>query len=261
MQLKTQLRKYLRNSLLDLLGVFAKPVNGIHILNGHIISRTNPSTDIFYNQLKELQKLSTFIRIEEAVDLIYERKNVNDTLLAFTFDDGFEECATMIAPVLEQFGVNGLFFINPNFVDGNANYIKNFTENIVLTPDKQPMNWNDIIQLHKNGHLIGSHTLDHFLINSPDLKELEHQIIDSKKIIENKIGSFCDYFAFPFGKLDHANSLSINLALNHYKYVFSQSNYKNYFSFDGRIINRRHFEPDWPINHVKYFISHTKSYK
>jgi peptidoglycan/xylan/chitin deacetylase (PgdA/CDA1 family) len=257
---KDKLRSFMRTTTLDLLGLFAKPAKGIHILNGHMISRTNPDITIFQSQLERLQKLSTFIKIEEAVGLICEHKVVNDTLLAFTFDDGFEECATMIAPSLEHYGTNGLFFINPNFVEGDAIYIKNFTENIVLTPGKMPMRWNEIIELQNAGHLIGSHTLDHYLINSTDLAELEHQIIDSKKIIENKLGKSCDYFAFPFGKLDHANSCSIDLAINHYKYVFSQADFKNYFSYNNKVINRRHFEPYWPVSHVKYFISHPRSY-
>ncbi len=260
MKLPINLRNFLRNSTLDVLGLFAEPVKGIHILNGHMINRTNPNIELFIAQLKNLQKLSTFVKIEEAVDLICERKKVNDTLIAFTFDDGFEECATMIAPALEQFGTNGMFFINPNFVEGNDEYIKNFTENIVLTPGKKPMRWDDIINLKKSGHIIGAHTMDHYMINSNDLMELEHQIGDCKVLMEEKLGTPCEYFAFPFGRLEHASDLAIQIAIKHYKYIFSQSDYKNYFSFNNKVINRRHFEPFWPINHVKYFISHSKKY-
>lgn len=260
MKLIHQLRKNLRDSTLDALGLFAKPIKGIHILNGHTIHRTKPDMDIFLSQLKEMQKFSTFIKIEEAVNLISLRKNVNDVLIAFTFDDGFEECASMIAPALEQFGTNGMFFINPNFVDGDEKYILNFTENVVLSPGKRPMRWNDVIKLHTAGHLIGAHTLDHYMINSEDASELNHQIADCKTRIEHRLNSPCDYFAFPFGRIEHSNPLSIDIALRNYKYVFSQSNYKYYFSYNGKVINRRHFEPYWPIEHVKYFISHLKRY-
>lgn len=254
------LRKYVRGIALDFLGSLANPANGVHILNGHFVRSYSPAIEIFSEQLYKLNKIATLIRIQDAVDLIVKHQKVNDTLVAFTFDDGFEECATMIAPALEQFNTNALFFINPNFVDGDNLYIKNFTDNIVLTPGKRPMRWHDIINLRDKGHLIGAHTMDHYLINSDDFKELEYQIAECKNVIENKIQTSCDYFAFPFGKLEHANEKSMQLALYHYKYVFSQSDYKNYFSFDGKVINRRHFEPDWPINHIKYFISHPKQY-
>jgi peptidoglycan/xylan/chitin deacetylase (PgdA/CDA1 family) len=255
-----KIRNFIRNSILDVNGYFAKPAKGVHLLNGHMIHRVNPQKEIFLDQLKEIRNFATFIRIEDAVQLITDRKEVNDTLIAFTFDDGFEECASMIAPALEEFDTNALFFINPNFVEGDDAYVRNFTEHIVLTPGKQPMRWNQIMKLHESGHIIGAHTLDHFMINSNNLDELKHQIVDCKSIIENKLNSECKYFAFPFGRLEHANSLSIDIAIKYYKYIFSQSDYKNYFSYNGKVINRRHFEPYWPVDHVKYFVSHKKKY-
>ena len=32
-------RSLIRNSVLDILGIFSRPQNGIHILNGHMICR------------------------------------------------------------------------------------------------------------------------------------------------------------------------------------------------------------------------------
>jgi peptidoglycan/xylan/chitin deacetylase (PgdA/CDA1 family) len=202
-----------------------------------------------------LSKYVRFIRFEEAVDLIVRRTKVNEALVAFSFDDGFEECYTHIAPVLEAFEVNAAFFINPNFVDGDEKYIREFTTNTVKTPDKKPMTWVQIKNLQSRGHIIGSHTLDHYNINDDNETVLIHQIVDSKKIIAQYLGVPCLYFAFPFGRLEHANARSIDIATKHYPYVFSQSDYKNYFSFDGKVINRRHFEPDWKASHVKYFLS------
>lgn len=261
MRLMSNLRMFLRNFALDIISFNAKPAAGIHILNGHTICRSgNPSEDIFRAQLKKLNRVSTFIKVEDAVELICKREKTNDTLIAFTFDDGFDECSTIIAPTLEEFNTNGLFFINPNFVEGDKEYINNFTNNIVMTPGKNPMRWDDILKIQKTGHIIGAHTMDHYMINSNDISELESQIGNCKGIIESKLGVPCEYFAFPYGKLEHANQASIDIATKYYKYVFSQSDYKNYFSYDGRVINRRHFEPFWPVRHVKYFISHQKKY-
>jgi len=254
------IRNELRKIILDVLGTLSKPAKGIHILNGHMIAKKNPQIEVFLSQLKQLQQFSTFINIEEAVDLIVNHKVVNDVLLAFTFDDGFEECGTMIAPALEQFGIHGAFFINPNFVDGDEQYIKDFTEHTSNSPGKLPMRWDDILELSNQGHIIGAHTMDHYMINNGTKEELEFQIGFCKKIIESKLEKPRDYFAIPFGKLYHANSLAIEIATTYYPFVFSQSNYKNYFSFNGKVINRRHSEPFWNIKHVKYFVSCRKKY-
>lgn len=251
-------RNIVRNGVLDVLGLFFRPQNGIHILNGHMICRTvadNRSKDNFFYQLQELSRYVRFIRIEEATALIRNHESVDRPLVAFTFDDGFMECHSMIAPVLESFGVNAAFFINPSFVEGDDDYIRNFTENVVLTPGKSPMRWVEIKALHERGHIIGAHTMDHYMINDDNLQELEKQIGNCKSIIEDQLSASCDYFAFPYGRLEHANKYSIDIACNYYKYVFSQSDYKHYFSFDGRVINRRHFEPFWPVGHLYYFLS------
>lgn len=249
------IRQLVRELILDFLGTWAKPAPGVHILNGHRIALANPHPAIFREQLKKLSQYVRFIRFEEAVELIVTKASVNEALVAFSFDDGFEECYTQIAPVLEEFGVNAAFFINPNFVVGDATYIESFTKNTVKTPDKYPMNWEQIKELQQRGHVIGAHTLDHYNINDDNRMELERQIGDCRKVIEDHLNTPCPYFAFPFGRLEHANSMSIDIASAHYPYVFSQSDYKHYFSYNGRVINRRHFEPDWNIKHVLYFLS------
>ena len=251
-------RQILRGIALDLLGCSAQPSNGIHILNGHRISLGVPDGKVFAAQLKKLSPCVEFVNFEEAVRLIVTHTEVDKPIVAFSFDDGFEECYTHIAPILEDFGIRAAFFINPNFVTGDTGYIRNFTENVVKTPNKKPMSWNQILDLHRRGHLIGAHTLDHYCIDNNNVSEVERQIGMCKTEIERHLSAECLYFAFPFGRLSDVNALSIEIALKYYTYVFSQSDYKNYFSFDGKVINRRHFEPDWKISHVKYFLSHSR---
>ena len=253
------LRQFARNRVLHLLGAFSRPANGIHILNGHrTIDEKEPET--FRHMLKVLSRYVTFIKIEDAVRMIMNQEQPSKPFVAFTFDDGFTECYDYFAPALEDYGINALFFINPNYVKGNQEYIDNFNNNIVMTPNKHPLRWEQIKELSERGHIIGAHTMDHYMINTNDEETLKYQICDCKKEIETNIGKTCDYFAFPYGKLTHANKLSIDIACQHYKFVFSQSNYKHYFSFGNRVINRRHFEPFWPLRHVFYFLSCNKSY-
>lgn len=248
-------RQFVRNLILDFLGAGAKPTLGVHILNGHRIALENPTPVVFRKLLKGLSSQVRFIGFEEAVELITTHAPVSEVLVAFSFDDGLEECYTQIAPVLEEFGVKAAFFINPNFVEGNASYIERFATDTVKTPGKKPMNWQQIEELRERGHVIGAHTLDHYNINDDNRAELERQIGECRTVIEGRLGVPCLYFAFPFGRLEHANSMSIDIAAAHYPYVFSQSDYKHYFSYSGRVINRRHFEPDWNIKHVIYFLS------
>lgn len=249
-----------RDIILRLGGFNAKPSNGIHILNGHMSHRTKPSLEYMERTVEHLTKVVKLIRIEDAIKMIENRETVNQPLCAFTFDDGFEECYDCIAPVLEKNGVNAIFFVNPNFIDGDDAYIRHFTEETVRTPNKKPMRWTQLKDLKNRGFIIGAHTMDHYLTASNDKKELEYQIVDCKHIIEDRLGGECDYFAWPYGKLEHTNNYAVDLACKTYKHVFSQSDYRHYFSFNGKVINRRHFEPFWPISHIKFFLSRTISF-
>lgn len=257
------IRATLRHLFLSIAGRLQSVGGGVHLLNGHFISRNNPSAEAFYELLHRLSKHCDLVNADQAISLVASGKaSSRDKLVAFTFDDGFEECFTMIAPILENFGIRGLFFVNPNFIDGNSAYQKHFTEQIVKTPNKRPMGWEQIIALSKQGHFIGSHTLDHTCLNITDQVVLEQQIGAAKRTIEQRIGLNCPYFAFPFGKLTDVSSQAIAIAKHYHPYLFLQdpTNYSQYLSFDGQVINRRHFEGNWPLAHVKYFLGKEKKY-
>lgn len=254
-------RQAARYIFLSVAGSFARPSNGVHILNGHMAHPVRPDALQFDRMLSALERQVRFVRIEEAVALIVSRAEPDEPLVAFTFDDGFAECRDVIALVLEKHGTNAAFFINPNFVEGDGDYIRRFTEEVVKSPGKSPMRWQEVLELQNRGHIIGAHTLDHALTAIGDEDALRHQIVDCRAVIEAHTGVPCEYFAWPFGRLEHTNEAAVRMACATYRHVFSQSDHRHYLSFGGRVINRRHFEPFWPVSHVRYFLSCRKSYE
>jgi len=254
-------RSLFRKHLIDILSFGAKPNVGIHILNGHFLSLNNDaSPEIFQKLLEKLKDYGVkFINFEEAALRIKNSEFPPDQcLVAFTWDDGFEECFSKIKPVLDYWNLKAGFFINPNFIDGDSNYRENFKKNIVLT-DKDPMTWQMIKQMSGEGHIIGAHTLDHLSLKTDDLGFLKHQIEGSKKRIEEQLNIEVIHFAFPYGQLKYISDAGVEVACKTFPFVYSQDNYRHYFSFNGKVINRRHFECDWPLNHVLYFLK-TKSF-
>jgi peptidoglycan/xylan/chitin deacetylase (PgdA/CDA1 family) len=181
-------------------------------------------------------------------------------LVSFTYDDGFEECHSIIAPALEEFKINAAFFINGGFVNGDDNYKENFTRNIVKVEGKKSMSWLQIKFLHDRGHIIGSHTLDHVNMNSTNYKLIDFQLSKNKQLIEECTTHPCDFFAYPFGQFKHINNETLRLAEKYHKYIFSGIDCRNYYSFNRRVINRRHIESEWPRSYIKYFLSTTKTY-
>lgn len=246
------------------MGFFKRPERGIHIINSHFITpgKVSVKTDTaaYERFLSFLSKTCRFVTVEEATRRVLTGDiPADEVLVAFTFDDGFEECFTIIAPMLEKYNSRGAFFINANYINSGVEYQKQFNDR-TLTYTKSPMTWEQVRDLHNRGHLIGAHTLDHVDMTKLTKDELIYQLAENKKILEKQLNYDCEYFAWTFGQMQFFSEQLLGVALNYHKYIFSSANYKQYFSFGGKVINRRHIEAFWPKSHIKYFLSIKKQF-
>lgn len=249
---------FARKYYLDIFGRMATPQYGVHILNGHFIDSNNAtSNEIFFDTLNKLSKEVDFISFQEGSELVRSKKiSNNQKLVCLSFDDGYEECFTKIKPVLDAFNIKAAFFICPNYVDGSPEYIENFLKNqVFLDTHKLPMSWTQIKTLHTEGHLIGSHTMNHINCREARFDVLDKELKETKTIIEAQLGVKCEHFAYTYGKIEHFSEEALACAEQYYKYIYSQAGHRNYFSYDGRVINRRHFEGYWKKHHIAYYLS------
>lgn len=258
------MRKILRELFLSIAGSIKRVKPGIHIINSHYVVKDDMCFDkakcVYEKYIKYLLTFGIVIDINEASQRIIKRQiPQKEVLIALTYDDGFEECYTVIAPVLEKYGLKGTFFINANFIDSNEIYRKQFNAR-VNNNHKRPMSWEQVKDLHKRGHIIGSHGLDHLNFEHLNTDEITRQVEASKKILEEKLNYSCEYFAWTYGQLKHFSEEALIITSNYHPYIFSGTNYKDYFSYEGSVINRRHHEPFWKKSHIKYFFGVNKVY-
>lgn len=255
-------RKFIRNFYINVAIFFKKVKPGIHILNSHYVTPNEHNVEIdikeFEQYLQYLNKKGRFINLEEATFKIINNDIPKDeTLISFSFDDGFEECYTVIAPLLEKYNCRGAFFINANYIDSDLVYQNEFNKRIVIST-KKPMTWLQVKDLHSRGHLIGSHNLDHTNFEFLNEDEIENQLKINKEILEKNLNYNCEYFAWTYGQIKHFPKSALEVSLKYYKYIYSGTNYKKYFSYDGKVLNRRHHEAFWSKPHLKYFLSFEK---
>jgi peptidoglycan/xylan/chitin deacetylase (PgdA/CDA1 family) len=252
------MRALLRNIFLIIAGSFKRPKPGIHIINSHFITPYEKDTErdnrIYDNYLSYLQKYAKFITLEEATNRILSNSIPNnEVLLTFTFDDGFEEGYSIIAPLLEKYNTRGTFFINANYIESGETYQQEFNKR-VNTFTKKPMTWEQLKDLHERGHLIGSHNLDHSNFAEIGDDDISFQISKNKKILEEKLSYECHYFAWTYGQIKHFPIKALELTQKYHNYIYSDTNFKHYFSLNNKVINRRHIEPFWPKSHINYFL-------
>ena len=62
------------------------------------------------------------------------------------------------------------------------------------------LTWAQIREMQAAGVEFGAHTLTHPVVSRLTQEQLEHEIIDSKRILEARIEERVQHFAFPFGK-------------------------------------------------------------
>ena len=90
----------------------------------------------------------------------------------FSFDDGGVSFYTKAAPILEKYGLRGLFFISTNFIE---------------TPGF--LSSEQIRELSKRGHRIGSHTHTHPSdITKLSCEDIKHEWRRSNEILTNILG-------------------------------------------------------------------------
>ena len=169
--------------------LFKKP---IPVLMYHQLNQPDPSTSLvvspesFSRQIDWLEKKGfRFLSLDEVVDL-RGKIPFTERAVALTFDDGFRDNYEKGFSLLIRHGKAAALFVVVNWVGQNGF-----------------LNWREIRELAQSGMTIGSHSLTHRWL--PDIKnenEMEAEICDSKKRIEDEIGKEVCYFCYPVGGVD-----------------------------------------------------------
>jgi peptidoglycan/xylan/chitin deacetylase (PgdA/CDA1 family) len=62
--------------------------------------------------------------------------------------------------------------------------------------------WAEQIEAVDAGATIGSHTVDHHRLTAISHSDVDRQLVESKREIEEKLGRDCEFFCYPNGSLD-----------------------------------------------------------
>lgn len=121
------------------------------------------------------------------------------------------------------------------------------------------MDWNDLDQLLKNGHEIGSHTMGHINIAETNIKIVEDNINESYEILNKHMGKVL-HFAYPYGRFSHFNKQAFDLV---FKAGFTSCasavrgchvNADRMLNANELLIRRDQVICDWNIDHILYFM-------
>ncbi|WP_371372140.1 polysaccharide deacetylase family protein [Sporomusa aerivorans] len=113
-----------------------------------------------------------------------------------TFDDGYEDNCRVALPLLQERRMKATVFPIANWV-GRENKWESFKHRPTRT-----MNWDELRVWQAAGMEIGSHTLEHPFLTQCDETRLQEELVESKKILENKLSTNIDFLCYPYGYFD-----------------------------------------------------------
>jgi peptidoglycan/xylan/chitin deacetylase (PgdA/CDA1 family) len=155
----------------------------------------------FRRQIAWLKEHFELIDFETFTQRLAAPRTTDRPALLLTFDDGFVSNYAVAAPILEDAGVRGVFFVVPTFsLAGEAESRAFFTEKLHGKPERyeRAMTPAEIRDLAERGHTIGNHTYTHARLSVSPAAEYRHEILDAADTIESWIDRPVEAFAWPY---------------------------------------------------------------
>jgi peptidoglycan/xylan/chitin deacetylase (PgdA/CDA1 family) len=151
----------------------------------------------------------TAIRFDELADAWKGRGTLPERPVVLTFDDAFANVLEHAAPVLSGLGFRATIFA----VAGECGRFNDWPQAFGV-PRLPLLAFGDLAQLVDAGFEIGDHSLTHAPLNELAPESARREIVESKQILEDGIGTAVTTFAYPFGLVSPA---VVEIVRQHYR--------------------------------------------
>ena len=152
----------------------------------------------FEKEMGELKTAGfTVIPMQDFLAWRRGEKSIPDKACVVSIDDGYRSGYDVAWPILKKFGYPFTMFIYTNYVKGQPN------------AGGQSMSWEELAEMRDAGVDIQSHTVSHTNLRLKTGKWqkpfptyeawLQHEMVDSKKMLEQHLGIAVNCLAYPYG--------------------------------------------------------------
>lgn len=161
--------------------------------------------DMFKKHLQYLKdKNYTVITFKDLDKIGWRNRFEKDRkYIILTFDDGYKDNYDLAFPILKEFNFKATIFLMGSLTYNEWDVKAGGERKFSL------MSVEMIKEMQDYGIEFGAHTFNHPKLNTLSNEEIEHQIVDVKKPLEEKIGKEIITFAYPYGILnDYAKEMA-----------------------------------------------------
>lgn len=123
------------------------------------------------------------LAIDEYLSALIEKRPLPRKTVVLTFDDAYDDHYSNAFPILKTYDFSWTLFIPSDFID---------------TPGY--LSLNQIKEMMRHGMEVGSHSRRHvYLPEIADPARLDDEIVQSKRILEETLGTHVNVFSYPIG--------------------------------------------------------------
>jgi len=160
------------------------------------------SPDAFQAQMSYLKAHARVISLDAMLNSQCRHSNAPLTC-AITFDDGYAGVYEHAYPILRRYGFPAVLYVTTSALDRDRGE-RSFTIPGFF-PGEPTVTWAQVQEMSSKGMNIGSHLCNHLDMRGlrPDIGMEE--LVRSKEIITQQVGTPCKHFAYPFGLFNAQN--------------------------------------------------------
>lgn len=186
----------------------SSPIIAIPVLNYHGVDH-NPKNSLIIEPDKFAQQMNylkehqfTPLTLDDFFLVLEGRQPSPPKPILITFDDGYANNYEHAMPILKKHRFPATLFMSPGAV-GQDGYL----------------NWNQTKQMHEAGWDVQPHGMTHPHLPKLSAEQQEGEIVKSRKLIEEQLGTKADVFCYPYGEFNK-HTLTI-LKENGFRYAFT----------------------------------------
>lgn len=114
-----------------------------------------------------------------------------------TFDDGYQSVYKTGFPIMRKYGYSGTVFVPTAYIGRSNDWDVQFFNKQFIH-----LNKNEIQELNRNHFEFGSHGLNHRAFTLLSKNQINEELKESRKIIEDLTGDQVDTVCYPFGQFN-----------------------------------------------------------
>ncbi|WP_371371348.1 polysaccharide deacetylase family protein [Sporomusa aerivorans] len=160
----------------------------VPVLNYHKVDALHHALSIpseeFEEQMAYLSRNGfTTITPDALMAYLNHGKALPEKPILITFDDGYLDNFTNAYPIMKKYGFTATIFLVTSLVGH----------------DERFMTWDQVRMMQQDGFVFGSHTVSHTPLTKLSREQAMDELVNSRKEIEQQLGSKPKYFAYPTG--------------------------------------------------------------